>query len=906
MSKAAADRAQRQLLELLKLPGNEICADCKTRNPRWASWDQGVFLCVQCASMHRKIGSHITKVKSVTLDTWTREQVENMRRLGNAKVNATLNPDKRRNPPPPPDSGDERNSQLERFIRNKYEYRTFAGAAPSTNGVSSTPAAPSTRAPAPSASPAQHYAPPPNPPPSHPSRPSQSPAAYAPPPGPPPPAASSSSGYTPSYAPPSFPPPAAASSAFSSLAAPTPALPPRPATTSAPPLPARAGPKSVRFGSFPPLIIRAPSPSPDSDDSADEDGSGLPALPRRRATLSRAARAPARGVLRTRAGDEILVDWGAFTRSLADEGDEDDVPLAALGALGQRGAQVGMAGVAVPYGAPGAMGYQMGGGMGGPAPAGAAYGAPQTVAPLMPQFTGSAKGYLHQQRAEQQYAPPQPLAPQMTGSVPRHHGHAHAQSQAQGQGQGGVNGSAFQQMFQPPPPPASGSPAPPNFHAQPGTQSGLLQPQATGPPPSFAAQLFNRNAYSPSPQPSLPQAGFNPSSAFLRPQSTGSPFGPGPGASPSHSPFQQPPPQAQAQAQPPAPSPLQPQPTATQKAMNDIWADLDLLGGGGGGSAFSAPAQPPAPSPSFAQPQQQQQQTPQPLKPQLTGFVPSSAFGQQLARETGGGGGNGGQPSLSLQIPSANGGASTPSPLQQQRTGFGPPSSASSFGSSLFPPHSPASSSAAPQPLQPQRTGFVPSSAFGQQLAGEFGAAAGRGSSFLGAPAAGPGPGVGGSRSVSPAPFDLSPSPARSPAPQPQPPSTNPFLSFPSTLASALPHQPPPPPQHQQQPSYLQPHATAYAAPPQRPTSAGGTNPFLSLGPGASSFTPFNPQQQQPGQGQGQGMLQPQLTGFGGAGGGMVPQRTGAEGNPFLAMQEQQGGRGVFGAATAPEGWPWA
>ncbi|KZT52597.1 hypothetical protein CALCODRAFT_441337, partial [Calocera cornea HHB12733] len=38
------------------------CADCKARLPRWASWNLGIFLCVQCASVHRKIGTHVTKV----------------------------------------------------------------------------------------------------------------------------------------------------------------------------------------------------------------------------------------------------------------------------------------------------------------------------------------------------------------------------------------------------------------------------------------------------------------------------------------------------------------------------------------------------------------------------------------------------------------------------------------------------------------------------------------------------------------------------------------------------------------------------------------------------------------------------------------------------------------------------
>lgn len=75
-AKAAAERYQRQILALVKEPGNDQCADCRARNPRWASWDQGVFLCVQCASMHRKLGTHISKVKSLTLDTWTKDQVE--------------------------------------------------------------------------------------------------------------------------------------------------------------------------------------------------------------------------------------------------------------------------------------------------------------------------------------------------------------------------------------------------------------------------------------------------------------------------------------------------------------------------------------------------------------------------------------------------------------------------------------------------------------------------------------------------------------------------------------------------------------------------------------------------------------------------------------------------------------
>ncbi|KAF8504192.1 hypothetical protein BU17DRAFT_58306 [Hysterangium stoloniferum] len=72
----AADRNQRVLLELVGKPGNEVCADCKARSPRWASHNLGIFICMNCASIHRKIGTHITKVKSVTMDSWSKEQVE--------------------------------------------------------------------------------------------------------------------------------------------------------------------------------------------------------------------------------------------------------------------------------------------------------------------------------------------------------------------------------------------------------------------------------------------------------------------------------------------------------------------------------------------------------------------------------------------------------------------------------------------------------------------------------------------------------------------------------------------------------------------------------------------------------------------------------------------------------------
>ena len=35
----------------------------------------GVFLCIRCSGIHRGMGTHISKVKSVDLDVWTPEQM---------------------------------------------------------------------------------------------------------------------------------------------------------------------------------------------------------------------------------------------------------------------------------------------------------------------------------------------------------------------------------------------------------------------------------------------------------------------------------------------------------------------------------------------------------------------------------------------------------------------------------------------------------------------------------------------------------------------------------------------------------------------------------------------------------------------------------------------------------------
>ncbi|KAI8987614.1 hypothetical protein BDF20DRAFT_851171 [Mycotypha africana] len=119
-SKAYQIRVERELDKLFKLPGNDRCADCGARNPRWASYSLGVLLCVRCASLHRKMGTHISKVKSVSMDCWTLQEIQNIEALGgNQAVNKHVN-FKAKLPLTTDDD-----LLMEKFIRDKWEKKLF-------------------------------------------------------------------------------------------------------------------------------------------------------------------------------------------------------------------------------------------------------------------------------------------------------------------------------------------------------------------------------------------------------------------------------------------------------------------------------------------------------------------------------------------------------------------------------------------------------------------------------------------------------------------------------------------------------------------------------------------------------------------------------------------------------------
>ena len=117
------DKKQKQIInKLLKKPENKLCADCKNSPPSWASINLGVLICIKCSGVHRELGTHISKIKSVNLDIWTSDILEKFKKIDNKISNDYWEYNLRQN-----EFNQIKNdpNKIMEFIRNKYEYKKY-------------------------------------------------------------------------------------------------------------------------------------------------------------------------------------------------------------------------------------------------------------------------------------------------------------------------------------------------------------------------------------------------------------------------------------------------------------------------------------------------------------------------------------------------------------------------------------------------------------------------------------------------------------------------------------------------------------------------------------------------------------------------------------------------------------
>uniref|UniRef100_A0A8C2BNI7 Arf-GAP with coiled-coil, ANK repeat and PH domain-containing protein n=1 Tax=Cyprinus carpio TaxID=7962 RepID=A0A8C2BNI7_CYPCA len=119
------------LEEVQAISGNGQCCDCGEPGPDWASINLGITLCITCSGIHRSLGVHFSKVRSLTLDSWEPELVKLMCELGNTAINkiyeARIDEITIKKPHPSSPRQDK-----ESWIRSKYVEKKFIHKLPET------------------------------------------------------------------------------------------------------------------------------------------------------------------------------------------------------------------------------------------------------------------------------------------------------------------------------------------------------------------------------------------------------------------------------------------------------------------------------------------------------------------------------------------------------------------------------------------------------------------------------------------------------------------------------------------------------------------------------------------------------------------------------------------------------
>ena len=104
------------------------CCDCGAKRPEWAVINRGCLVCLRCSGVHRSLGTHVSKVRSLRLDRLSDATLRFLEAVGNDRCNQVfeqaLSPDMK-----PRQNTDSK--RLQAFIRSKWAQRAYV----SSDGV---------------------------------------------------------------------------------------------------------------------------------------------------------------------------------------------------------------------------------------------------------------------------------------------------------------------------------------------------------------------------------------------------------------------------------------------------------------------------------------------------------------------------------------------------------------------------------------------------------------------------------------------------------------------------------------------------------------------------------------------------------------------------------------------------